>query len=100
MVRHLVRHVVKVGEGEHFTAAAAKLNAAASAAGLPVYRFYDALWGDLNEVWSEADYESVEAHLRGLKAAGPEFRNALRSMLSHTVEGSVHDYMLEERSLG
>ena len=100
MVRHLVRHVVKVGEYTQFVAAAQAFNEAAAACGIPRYRFYGSLFGTLNEVWSEAEYESVEAHLRAFRTAPDELRQALRTMLSHAVEGAQHDYMLEEEQLG
>ena len=100
MVRHLVRHVVRVGEHKQFVAAAQAFNDAAAACGIPRYRFYSALFGDLNEVWGEADYESVEAHLQAFRTAPDELRQALRTMLSHAVEGAQHDYILEEEQLG
>ena len=54
----------------------------------------------MHEVWSEADFESLDAHAQAFKTAPDEVRQALRAMLSHLVEGAQHDYILEEEKLG
>ena len=97
MFRHLVRHLINPGEHQQFVQAFGKLNAELPSAGLPVYRLWRTLFGDLNEVFAEADYDSLDAHVAAwANASGDdELMKLFRAMLSHTVPGTVHDYPLE-----
>lgn len=97
MFRHSVRHVVKAGEFNDFLEAFRALNAAAAGAGVPSYKLWRTVFGDLNEIWSEADYDSLDGHVQAWAkaASNEELMNAFRQMVTHTVPGSVHDYPLE-----
>jgi hypothetical protein len=102
MFRHLVRHIVKTGEFEQFREAFKAFNAGATGAGLPSYRLWRTLFGDINEVWSEAQYDSLDGHVQALEEAraDAEFMRAFRAMLAHTVPATLHDYPLEPIELG
>lgn len=97
MFRHSVRHVVKYGEYKDFVAALGALNEASASVGLPSYSGFQTLFGDINEVWTEAEYESLEAHVQALEQAGEDeaWMAAFRAMLSHLVPGSARDYPLK-----
>jgi GrpB-like predicted nucleotidyltransferase (UPF0157 family) len=101
MFRHLVRHLINPGEHQQFVHAFAQLSAALPAAGLPTYRLWRTLFGDLNEVFAEADFDSLDAHVSAWDKASEdeEFMKLFRAMLTHTVPGTVRDYPLEPISL-
>ncbi len=102
MFRHNVRHLVKPGEYQAFLEAFRKLNAALPSAGLPRYALWVTLFGNLNEVWADAEYESLDEHVRLWHAARDheETMAAFRGMLAHVVPGSIRDYPLEPVELG
>jgi len=97
MFRHLVRHVINPGEYQQFVQAFGRLNAAMPAAELPAYRLWRTLFGDLNEVFAEAEYDSLDAHVAAWERASgdEELMKRFRAMLAHTVPGTLHDYPLE-----
>ena len=102
MFRHQVRHIVKHGEFAPFREAFAKFNALCPGAGLPTYRLWRSLFGHSSEVWSEAEYDSLDAHVELLEKAreNTEWLDAFRAMIDHTVPGTLHDYALEPVELG
>lgn len=97
MFRHLVRHIVKPGEFAEFVDAFKEFADAAPNAGLPAYRLWRTLFGDLNEAWAEAEFESLDAHLAAWTRASEkeDFMRSFRAMVSHTVPATVRDYPLE-----
>jgi len=101
MFRHLVRQIVKPGEFSDFQRAFKEVNAAAPTVGLPVYRLWVTLFGDLNEAWAEAEYESLDQHVEAIERAreNPEWVRVFRAMLGHTVPGTMRDYPLEPLDL-
>jgi hypothetical protein len=80
-----------------FVRAFRDLNAAAVAVGLPRYRLWHAMFGDLDEVWTEAEFDSLEAHIRAWDSAeaSQEVMAAAGRMVSVCVPGTIHDYPLE-----
>src|SRR5579884_4016814 len=74
---------------------------ASSDIGLPVYRLWVTLFGDLNEAWAEAEYESLDQHVEAIERAreNPEWVRVFRAMLGHTVPGTMRDYPLEPLDL-
>ncbi|GEM_PF-1383452 len=96
MFRHTVRHIIQPGSFAEYVTAVKAFNTAATAAGLPAYRLWHTLFGDLNEVWAEADYDSLDAHVAAWERAESEdtLMRAFRDMVALTVPGSVHDYPL------
>ncbi len=102
MVRHMVRHVVKHGEYRQFLAAIKAFNETAPLVGLPPYRVFQSLFGTINEVWTEADFETVQANVDAFATARGKheaFDRAFLDMLSHLVDGEQRDYILEEAKL-
>ncbi|HLH64246.1 MAG TPA: hypothetical protein VKV27_00945 [Solirubrobacteraceae bacterium] len=101
MFRHVVRCLIKPGEHQQFVQAFGQLNAALPAADLPAYRLWRTLFGDLNEVFAEAEYDSLDAHVAawGKASGNEEFQRHFRAMLSHTVPGTLRDYPLEPLDL-
>lgn len=97
MFRHLVRHLVNPGEHQKFVQAFGEFNTALPGAGLPSYRLWRTLFGDLNEVFAEADYDSLDAHVAAWDRAADndEIMTRFRAMLAHTVPGTVRDFPLE-----
>lgn len=95
-MRHMIRQLVKLGHYESFMASMAAWNVAAREAGLPAYRIWDSQFGAAQEVFTEADFESVEAHLAAFEGAhgNAEFAAANREVSAHLVDGSVVDYVL------
>jgi hypothetical protein len=95
-VRHMIRQLVKLGHYEAFMASMAAWNVAAGQVGLPAYRIWDSQFGAAQEVFTEADYDSVEAHLAAFDGAhgDAEFAAANREVSTHLVDGSVIDYVL------
>ncbi len=50
------------------------------------------------EVFTEAEFESIDAHLAALETAhtDPTFAAANEAVSAHLVDGSLHDYVLFE----
>lgn len=89
MFRHMVRQNIKMGEFRDFVAALKEVNAAVSSVGLPEYRAWSSTFGGLNEVFTEAEYDSLDAHAAAWEAAsGNEaFMAVFRKMSSHIASG-------------
>lgn len=51
----------------------------------------------MNEIWTEAEFESIEAHIAAFEAAGEneELMAEFREYLELVVPGTIHDYPLE-----
>jgi hypothetical protein len=101
MFRHQFRALVKLGELEDFLAAARAFSTEAAALGLPRFRVWVSVFGDLNEVWAEADFTSLDEHWSRFRAAHQQgaFRSAFEAMCSHLVPGSAHDQVMEPLDL-
>lgn len=97
-MRHMIRHIVKLGHYQAFMEAMAAWNDAARNVGLPPYRIWESQFGTVQEVFTEAEFESIEAHLATLEAAhtDPTFAAANEAVSAHLVDGSLHDYVLFE----
>ena len=97
-MRHMIRHIVKLGHYADFMAAMAAWNDAARSVGLPPYRVWESQFGTVQEVFTEAEFESIEAHLTALEAAHrhEHFATVNQELSSHLVDGSLHDYILFE----
>jgi hypothetical protein len=102
VLRHSVRQLVKLGEFTAFVGAARELNAALSKAGMPTYSYWLTVYGDQNEVWAEAEYESLDMHVQlwDNARANEEVMTAFRALLNHLVPGSTHDYPLQPLTFG
>lgn len=96
MFRHMVRHVVKPGEYGAFVQSLKALNAALPQKGLPEYRAWVTVFGHVNEVWTEAEYESFDAHVAGWRSAAADdaFMQSFRAFVAHFVPGTLCDYPL------
>jgi hypothetical protein len=94
----MIRHVVKLGRYQAFMDAMAAWNREAQRVGLPAYRVWESQFGTVQEVFTEADFESIAAHLAALEAAhdDPAFTAANEELSKHLVDGSLHDYVLFE----
>jgi NIPSNAP. len=94
----MIRHIVKLGHYQEFMAAMAAWNDAARSVGLPPYRIWESQFGSVQEVFTEAEFESIDAHLAALEAAHTDasFAAANQELSSHLVDGSLHDYVLFE----
>jgi len=97
-LRHMIRHIVKLGHYQDFMAAMATWNDAAGSVGLPPYRVWESQFGIVQEVFTEAEFESIDAHLAALEAAHSDanFGAVNQQLASHLVDGSLHDYVLFE----
>lgn len=97
-MRHMIRHIVKLGHYQQFLDAMAAWNEVASSVGLPPYRIWESQFGTVQEVFTEADFDSIDAHLAALEAAHghARFAAANHELSSHVVDGSLHDYVLFE----
>jgi len=86
-----------VGELEEFLEAASAFNAEAAALGLPRFRAWVSAFGELNEIWAEADFTSLDEHWSSFRSAHQQegFRAAFEAMCSHLVPGSARDQVLE-----
>lgn len=102
MVRHLVKHVVKLGHRRDFLAAAKALNDAAPRLGLPTYRFWSSQFGQFGVIYGEADYASANDHLERLGAAAKDeaWAKVFRDFTSHLVDGLSEDTLVTEEDLG
>jgi len=98
---HRVRHIVTPGHFAEFIEALKAVNEAAPTVGLPTYRLYVTLFGDLNEVWAEAEYDSLDGHVEAFEKAreNAEWQRVFRAMIGHTVPGTLRDYPLEPVAL-
>jgi hypothetical protein len=97
-VRHMIRHIVKLGHYEEFMTGMATWNDAARRVGLPAYRIWESQLGTVQEVFTEAEFESIDAHLAALETAHTDsaFAAANEALSHHLVDGSLHDYALFE----
>lgn len=102
MVRHLIKHVVKLGHRRDFLAAAKALNAESERLGLPRYRFWSAQFGTFGVIYGEADYASANDHLDRLGAASKDeaWAKLFREFTSHLVDGLSEDTLVTEEDLG
>lgn len=89
MFRHLIRQTVKFGEFRDYVAALKDFNRVASSVGIPEYKLWTSAFGELNEVWSEAEYPSIDAHVTAWDNASKneEFMAAFRALGSHLNAG-------------
>ena len=94
----MIRHVVKFGHYQAFLDGMAARNREAKRVGLPAYRIRESQFGTVQEVFTEADYESIDAHMAAFEAAhaDPAFTAANEELAKHLVDGSLHDYALFE----
>ena len=94
MFRHLVRTEVKIGEFRDFVAAFKELNAVSASVGLPKYRAWSSAFGGFNEVWMQADYDSLDAHVAAFDKAreNETFTKAFRAYSSNVA--SAQDWAL------
>ena len=97
-MRHMIRHLVKLGHYQQFLDGMAAWNGAATRVGLPAYRIWESQFGMVQEVFTEADFDSIDAHLAALEAAhtDPAFAAANEELSTHLVDGSLIDYVLYE----
>jgi hypothetical protein len=97
-VRHMIRHIVKLGHYQDFMAAMAAWNEEALRVGLPAYRIWDSQFGAVQEVFTEGEFASLVAYLAAFEAARTHgaFSAANDAVSIHLVDGSLHDYVLEE----
>lgn len=102
MFIHRVRMVVKIGERADFVGRFKDVNALNPGVGLPTYRLYAPHFGDLHELWAEAEYPGLDAHVEMIEKAreNPEWRAAFAAMNSHVLSGTVRDHPLEPVDLG
>jgi hypothetical protein len=94
----MIRHIVKLGHYEAFMAGMTAWNDAARQVGLPAYRIWESQFGTVQEVFTEAEFDSIDAHLAALEGAhtDPAFAAANQELSTHLVDGSLHDYVLFE----
>jgi hypothetical protein len=80
-----------------FVQAFRDMNTAAVAAGLPPHRLWHTMFGDLDEVWVEAEFDSLQAHVNAWNSVqgDQQLMTAVGRMVSASVPGTVHDYPLE-----
>ncbi len=73
-------------------------NDAAVKVGLPAYRIWESQFGTVQEVFTEAEFDTIDAHLAALEAAHTDaaFAAANQELSTHLVDGSLHDYVLFE----
>ena len=56
----MIRHVVKLGHYQQFMDGMAAWNREAQRVGLPPYRIWESQFGTVQEVFTEAEFESIE----------------------------------------
>jgi len=97
-LRHMIRHIVKLGHYQQFMAAMGAWNDEATRLGLPAYRIWESQFGVVQEVFTEAEFDSLDAHTATFEAAhgDPAFAAANDEVSAHLVDGSLYDYVLEE----
>lgn len=94
----MIRHIVKLGHYQDFMTAMATWNDAARSVGLPPYRIWESQFGTVQEVFTEAEFESIDAHMAAFEVAHTDstFATVNQELSSHVVDGSLHDYVLFE----
>ena len=94
----MIRHIVKLGQYQAFLDGMAAWNREAQRVGLPAYRIWESQFGTVQEVFTEADFESIDAHRAALEVAhmDPAFAAVNQELSTHLVDGSLHDYVLFE----
>lgn len=97
-MRHMIRHIVKLGHYQQFMTAMAAWNDEARRLGLPAYRIWESQFGAVQEVFTEAEFESLDGHLATFESAHTDaaFAAANDEVSAHLVDGSLVDYVLEE----
>src|SRR5262245_51777215 len=101
-MRHMIRHLVKLGHYGEFMRDMAAWNDEAERLGLPRYRIWESQFGAVQEVFTEGAFDSIEAHYAAFERAhGDERFAAVNGALSeHFVDGSLHDWWLIEAEPG
>jgi len=101
-VRHMIRHVIKLGHYGDFMQDMAAWNVEAQRLGLPAYRVWESQFGAVQEVFTTADFESIDAHYAAFEGAhSDEAFAAIQAALSrHFVDGTLHDWWLVEAEAG
>ena len=97
-MRHMIRHVIKIGHYGEFMRDMAAWNDEAQRVGLPAYRIWESQFGAVQEIFTTAEFESIEAHYAAFEAAhGDEpFAAANAALADHFVDGTLHDWWLLE----
>jgi len=97
MFRHTVQHILKPGHRKAYVESLKAFNAAAPGVGLPTYRAWVTMFGDLGTVFTEADSDSLDGHVKAFEYAhkNEEFMVVFRAMVDHFVPGTIRDYPLE-----
>jgi hypothetical protein len=97
-VRHMIRHIVKLGHYQQFMDAMTAWNGEAQRLGLPSYRIWDSQFGVVQEVFTEAEFDSIAAQTAAFEAAhaNAKFAALNDELSSHLVDGSLVDYVLYE----
>ena len=97
MIRHQVTGVVNYGEWRAFLEDFREWNRQAERVGLPRYRLWGIGFGPVNGFVAEADFESLDDHVRRLEEALKDeaFGAIHLKIMSHTVPGSLRDQPLE-----
>lgn len=97
-MRHLIRHIVKLGHYQAFLDSMVDWNAEAQRLGLPAYRIWESQFGVVQEVFTEGEFDSIEAQSMAFEAAhaDPRFAAANERLSTHLVDGSLVDYVLYE----
>jgi len=97
-VRHMIRHIVKLGHYQAFLDALVAWNLEAQRLGLPAYRIWESQFGIVQEIFTEGEFESMEAQSAAFEAAhaDPQFAAANERLSTHLVDGSLVDYVLYE----
>jgi hypothetical protein len=94
----MIWQVVKLGHYQAFMTAMAAWNDAARNVGLPPYRIWDSQFGTVQEVFTEAEFDGIDALQTAFEAAHTDatFVAANDAVSAHLVDGSLHDYVLFE----
>jgi hypothetical protein len=94
----MIRHIVKLGHYQAFLDSMVAWNAEAQRLGLPAYRIWESQFGVVQEVFTEGEFESIEAQSVAFEAAqaDPQFAAANERLTAHLVDGSLVDYVLYE----
>jgi hypothetical protein len=94
----MIRHLIKIGHYNAFMADIAAWNVEAVRLGLPPYQVWDSQFGAVQEVFTTAEFESVDAFYELFSEAHRDevFGEAQARLGAHFVEGSLHDWWLDE----
>jgi hypothetical protein len=97
-MRHMIRHVIKLGHYGEFMADIAAWNVEARRLGLPTYHVWESQFGAVQEVFTVADFESIDAHYAAFEGAHSDeaFAAVQARLSSHFVDGTLHDWWLME----